>query len=88
MLVTRCERLLTLKLQKGLRKFVRHRLSNYESLLALLRGYEPWLSEELYPKLRSRVDGVVDQAVMQWYGAVSRTDGHKSPFQQHVSSGK
>jgi hypothetical protein len=53
--------------EKGLRAFVRHRLSNYEDLLSLLRGYEPWLTEELYLKLRLRVDAVVDQAIMQWH---------------------
>jgi len=52
--------------EKGLRAFVRHCLSNYESLLTLLRGYEPWLSEDLYPRLRSRIDAIVDQALMEW----------------------
>jgi hypothetical protein len=50
--------------EKGLRAHVRHRLTNYESLLGRVRRHE--FEEVLYPALRERVDAAVGRALDEW----------------------
>ncbi|AWM39843.1 hypothetical protein [Gemmata obscuriglobus] len=54
--------------ERGLRAYVRHRLTNYESLLAQISRHE--FQTELYPILRERVGAAVER----W------ATGGRSPF--------
>ncbi len=59
-------------LEKGLHAYVRHRLTNYDSLLKELYNQE--FSLELYPLLRRRVDAAVKAALVEWRKSQSRTE--------------
>ncbi len=52
--------------EKGVKAYVRHHCSNYNKLLQEIYQYDGWLSEELYQRLRKRIDTLVDQAIAEW----------------------
>ena len=52
--------------EKGVKAYVRHHCSNYNKLLQKIYQYDGWLSEELYQRLRKRIDTLVDQAIAEW----------------------
>jgi hypothetical protein len=61
---------------KAVRAYVRHRLTNYDSLRWGLRRHE--FGEEVYRLLRERVDAVVEAALTEWKEAHPRASGTAS----------
>ena len=57
---------------KGLRSYVRHQLTNYETLLRQVNDEE--FSGDLYPLLRERVDAAVANALDSWEATLDRDD--------------
>jgi hypothetical protein len=59
--------------ERGLHAYVRHWLSNYDSLLRQLYNQE--FSQDLYPLLRERIDGRVVEALVEWKRAQAAGSG-------------
>jgi hypothetical protein len=64
-------------LERGLHAYVRHRMTNYESLLQQL--YQNEFSALLYPFLRERVDEAVRSALVEWREKAEAESDHSLP---------
>lgn len=50
--------------EKGLRAHVRHKYTNYQSVLRESKGFD--CSDELYQTIRARTDELVTNALREW----------------------